>query len=375
MSGPGRSVHPVKGSFRVGRIAGVPVTFHWSLLIIALLLSSSLAIEIRAAGWSPAIAWSTALVAAVLFFASVLAHEVGHMVVARRFGIGSDAINLWFLGGTTRLSSEPRTPVSSIAISIAGPMTNLVLGVLLGLGHLALRSNDASIVVTDTTLWLCIANLGIGVLNLLPASPLDGGRVLHGVLWRIRGDRDRTGITTARIGTVVGGAVIALGVFQLSTDQRGIWLAAVGVMLIMASRAEESLYRMRARLADVTVGDVASSGWIRLPHWSPVSAVFANSRTLNGGDIVIVEDDERCPSGFVTMAQLAQLDPSERQWLRLGELQVPLGTAPTARREELIGAVLERMSRVVPFLAVWDGNRLTGVVTQRELTIAAHRQR
>jgi Zn-dependent protease len=364
----------VKGSINVGRIGGVPVSFHWSLILIAVVLSSSLAIDITSAGWSSAVAWGTALVAAVLFFASVLAHELGHMLVARRFGIGSDAIGLWFLGGMTRLQAEPRTPGTAVAISIAGPVTNLALGAVLGVVHLVLQANDVSIIVTDTALWLAIANLGVGVLNLVPASPLDGGRVLHGIMWRITNDRNRAGITAAHIGTVIACAVIALGVFQLANDQRGLWTAFVGVMLVMASRGEAASYRLRTRLSTVTVGDVASSGWIRLPHWSPVSAVFANGRSLNGGDIVIVEDDAREPTGFVTMAQLGQLHVADHVDVRVGDLQVPLGTAPTARREEVVGAVLERMSRVVPFLAVWDGGRLTGVVTQRELVIAAHRQ-
>jgi Zn-dependent protease len=373
----------MRASFRIGRIAGVPVGVHWSLLVIGGLLASSLAVQIAGDGDVSAVAWFAAAGIAIAFFASILAHEVGHALVARRFGIGTDRIDLWVLGGVAQLRSEPATPRAAVTIAFAGPATSgLLAGVFTGLWAV-LEANGAGVVAVDSVLWLALANGAVAIFNLLPASPLDGGRILHGLLWRIRHDRDRAGVTTARIGSVFGAVLVAIGVWQFAQGGSGLWTTVVGFFILSGSRVEEHMYRTRSALSVFTVGDVVSPGWLRFPAWSPVSAVFASGREVRAGDIVIVEDADpvtgssgvadRRPVGYVTVAQLQAVLPAYHGDVQLRDLMVPLGTAPRAERSEPLTAVLDRMGRIVPMLTVWDGSRLAGIVTGRELAAASER--
>ena len=187
----------MRPTFRLGRIAGIEVGIHWSLLVIGVLLVGSLA-----GGELPALAphahgsyLAAAVLAVALFFASILAHELAHSIVARRHGQNVDGITLWLLGGVSQMSSESETARDQFRVSIAGPATTLALAGVFGVLALAFDSVLAPNTLLPTiAAWLAVVNLILGVFNLLPGAPLDGGHVLTAMLWKRNGDRRRSQI-------------------------------------------------------------------------------------------------------------------------------------------------------------------------------------
>jgi Zn-dependent protease len=267
----------MRATFRLGRIAGIPIGVHWSLLVIAALLTTSLAGSMLPAVIPNADGsyWAAAILAAALFFASILAHELAHALVARHFGQKVEDITLWVLGGVSRLGTEAPTPRAEGLVAIAGPATSLALGVaFFGSGHL-LRAATTTSLLAVVLIWLGVINLILAAFNLLPGSPLDGGRVVTAYLWHRHGDRRRAQIGAARAGRVVGGMLIAFGLlnFVAGVGFGTIWTAFVGWFIWEASRAEEQAARTTRALDGVRVGDVMTRGAVEVPEWVTVGDV------------------------------------------------------------------------------------------------------
>ena len=176
-------------SLRFGRVAGIPVGASWSALLIALLIAWSLGGQLLPAqvpGLAPAAYWLAGAAGAGLFLGSLLAHEIGHALVARRAGLRVRGITLWLLGGVAQLEDEPASPGDELRVAIVGPAVSLALAVGFGLAAVALSVAGGPALAGVVVAWLALANAVLAVFNLLPAAPLDGGRVLRGLLWRRR---------------------------------------------------------------------------------------------------------------------------------------------------------------------------------------------
>jgi Zn-dependent protease len=233
-------------SIRLGRIAGVEVGFHWSLLLTGGLLAAGLArgrFPAHAPGYSGAAYVLAAGATALVFLGCVLVHELSHAVVARRAGIGVDGITLWFLGGVTRLTSEATTPKVELAVSGAGPLASLVLGVVMVGGGIALEAAAVSPLVVATLTWLGVINIVLAAFNVLPGAPLDGGRLLHAFVWSRHGDPRRATRTASRAGEILGAILIAFGLLEFAFGTAvggGLWIAFIGWFLRTGARAEEA---------------------------------------------------------------------------------------------------------------------------------------
>jgi Zn-dependent protease len=177
------------------------------------------------------------LVAALLFIASLLLHELGHALVARREGIEIDGITLWLFGGVTRFKGTFRSPGSEFRIAVAGPLVSLALGGLSVGVALLVRE---PVPVQGVAAWLGYSNVLLFVFNMLPAAPLDGGRLLHALVWRMKHDFGRATRIATGSGRVLGYLLIAGGVAMLFTRDTsgGIWLAFVGWFIVQAATAE-----------------------------------------------------------------------------------------------------------------------------------------
>src|SRR5215217_5591415 len=201
-------------SLRFGRIAGIPVGASWSALLIALLFAWSLGGDLLPAqvpGLVPAAYWLAGAAGAGLFLASLLAHEIGHALVARRAGLRVRGITLWLLGGVAQLEDEPASPRDELRVASVGPAVSLAL-----------------------------ANTALALFNLLPAAPLDGGRVLRGLLWRRHGSRVRASVTATRAGVWVGAGLVAYALLGTFTGWGvgTLWTSLIGFFLVTA-RSEE----------------------------------------------------------------------------------------------------------------------------------------
>jgi Zn-dependent protease len=225
--------------FSLGRIAGVEVGMTWTFLLVLGFFVVSLAAGVFPST-NPGLGIPTyiamAVVAAVLFFGSVLLHEVAHAVQARREGMEISGITLWLLGGVAQFNGMFRSAGAEFRVGAAGPLVTLVIGVtLVVLGDvIALPSAVDGVVV-----WLGLTNLLVLGFNLLPAFPLDGGRIFRSALWRLSGDLGWATRVAARVGRALGAVMIALGLVSfLAYGPAGLWLALIGWFVMSAGTAE-----------------------------------------------------------------------------------------------------------------------------------------
>lgn len=243
---------PGGAGVRLGTIAAIPLRVHFSWLIALFLMTSSLSVELAptAGRASPVLALVTALV----LFASLVAHELGHALVARARGVGVTAITLFVFGGVASLETEPKRARDELAIAVAGPLVSVVLGAsALLLAHAGLPP-----ILAAPLGWLGRVNVGIAIFNLLPGFPLDGGRILRSVLWALRKDAYRATIGATRVGRGIAYGLVTLGAARamLGSIGDGFWIALLGWFLLSAARAATLDAEVRAALGRVCVTDV-----------------------------------------------------------------------------------------------------------------------
>src|SRR3989449_10680767 len=197
----------------LGRIAGIHVGLNWSLLVIAALIAWSLAtgiLPLAAPNQNSGAYWTAGVVSSFVYLASLLAHELAHSIVAMRRGVRVEGITLWLFGGVSRLGSDTASPGVQVLITAVGPLTSLVLGAVFLLAAAASAGNGSAL-LTAALSWLGYINIILGVFNLLPAFPLDGGRILQSLIWLRTGDRLRATRIAARIGMGFAFLFIAYG--------------------------------------------------------------------------------------------------------------------------------------------------------------------
>ncbi|MFT7599898.1 MAG: Zn-dependent protease [Acidimicrobiales bacterium] len=240
----------MRPSLRLGKFAGINVGLHWSIALIAVFLTFSLAgtiLPATAPGLVVVSYWAAAILTTALFLASIVAHELGHSLVAQRNDIGVDGITLFALGGVAVLEDEPKTPGAAARIALAGPAVSLALGVGAFLAAAGSASLGLSPLATGALQWLGIINVILAVFNMLPALPLDGGRVLQAALWSRKGNRHRATIGAATVGRFMGWAMVAVGLWQFTNGGAGLWTAFIGMFIISNAKAEQARAKILLR--------------------------------------------------------------------------------------------------------------------------------
>ncbi len=242
-------------TFSLGRVAGIKIGLNWSVLLLMALIMFSLATSWRSDTISDEATFAMAVAASILFFGSILAHELGHAVQARRDGMGIDGITLWLLGGVARFKGNFPGAGAEFRIAIAGPAVSALLaGVFIGLWALPGMPE----VIAQVAGWLGLINLLLLAFNLIPALPLDGGRILRSALWAWRGNM--VGATRIAGGLGRGFAYLLMGggvlLILLVGDLSGLWLVLLGWFLSSAATAETRAITAQSGLEGVTVRDV-----------------------------------------------------------------------------------------------------------------------
>ena len=311
----------MRPTFRLGRIAGVDVGIHWSLLVIGLLLVGSLA-----GGQLPQAVphahgsyLAAAILAVVLFFGSILAHELAHSIVARRQGQTVNGITLWLLGGVSELGSEARTANDELRVAIAGPATSIALGVLFGGVALAFDAVlPAGGLLPTVASWLAFVNVAVGLFNLLPGAPLDGGRVVTALLWKVRGNRRNAQISAAKAGRVLGTLLVAGAFALLFTGTDALLPALVGLFVLSSSRREESTARVLRALDGHAVGELMRPLSTSAPEWTTVADFGPN------GDPTLLAAWDGTPNALLPPAAVFAVPAEARARVQLRALAVPL---------------------------------------------------
>jgi len=374
----------MRQSVRLGRIAGIPVGVHWSVGVILVIIA-----DLLGAGVLPAVLphqpgalyWTAAVIAAVVFAGSLLAHEMAHAIVAKRHGTEVRSITLWMLGGVAELGGDPPDPGADLRIALAGPLTSLAAaGVCYGLAAaIGQLPGPGARVAAAAASWLALMNGMLAVFNLLPGAPMDGGRVLRAVLWRRYGDRQRAALAATRAGRFLGYGLMAVGAAEFLLTGNllgGVWLVLIGWFLESAARAEAGATVAATALSGLRVADVMTPEPELAPGWNTVqdfaASVVARSRQAA---FPVVGFDGRL-AGIVTSEMLARTRPADRAELRLDQIAVPVPPPYLAAPEDEAARLLTRppLAGVVAAV-VLDGGRVTGIVTADDLTWIIRRSR
>lgn len=339
-----------KKGLGLGRLRGVDISMDPGVLPLLVILSFLLATSIlpeSVPGHITLTYWSVALVVSIAFVGSLLVHELAHSLMARRLGIGVTGIVLWLFGGVSELESEPETPGASFLISVVGPLASLVTGASFLAMSLGVESLSGPLIYVVALRWLGIVNVALGVFNLLPAAPLDGGHVVAAVIWKLRGDRLSGHISAAFLGRLLGLGLAGLGFFQLSTS--GSWLAiwniGLGLMLYQSARYREQALRIQRAVRGTQVRDLMDTRARSASTVATISQVV--SSTLAGGTqsaVPIVDWDGR----VVALVESDALYAVPRdKWDQMTALAVGRsdGDFVTASPTDSVPDLLEKMSR------------------------------
>lgn len=358
---------------QLGRIAGFPVSVNWSVLVVLWLFTWSLAaytVPAAAPGHGRLTYWLAGVVGAVLLLGSILAHELAHALIARRAGVEVKGVTLWLFGGVTRFGNEPDSARADFRIAAIGPATSLILGGVFAGVAAAFHALGVTPVAVTVAGWLSAVNLLLGLFNLLPGAPLDGGRIVRAYLWRRHGDRTRAALGATRAGRVLASVLIAFGLFEFLTGSGlgGLWLVFLGGFLFLAARGEETQVLTRQTLAGVRVAQVMSPHPHTGPGWLTVDAFVERYVLGHRYSAYPVQRFDGQIEGLITLAQLRAVPPADRARIRVADVAIPLRRVPTAAPDELLTGLLERLSSDAGGRAlVFDHGELVGIITPTDI--------
>ncbi len=358
------------GAVRIGRLLGVELAVHPSWLVIAFLITYSLAVRQFPAEfphWPGGLYWAVAAATSLLFFASVLAHELSHAVVARRFHLRVSSITLFIFGGAANLEEEPKRPRDEALIAAAGPISSLVIGGLLLLADSALGEAGGPL---DALLsWLGYINISLGLFNLIPGFPMDGGRLLRALLWKLRRDEYAATRNAATVGRLFGYFLIGLGVFlafQPGGLFSGIWLALIGWFLSNAAEAAVARMSVERSLRGVKVRDLMDSDPASVGPNETVASLI-NERMLRGEhQSFLVRHDDGGLAGVVSLSDVRRVPRESWETARVTDIMtrypdiVTIG--PDAEIEGALRLFQERPVRQLP--VVTEGRQVVGTLTR-----------
>lgn len=381
----------MKNGFRLGRIAGIQVSADWSWLFIAVLLTWNLTAVFATwhPDWGVGVRATVAVCASALFFASVLTHEFAHSLVARAQGIPVKSITLWLFGGVSNLEREPTSPRAEFFTAIVGPLTSLALGfVFLSLGALGVvhvghlvhtpRAVFGTLGPVATLLvWLGPINVALGLFNLVPAFPLDGGRVLRSGLWAAMGDLRRATRWTSAISQTIAWGFILTGIAMAFGARvpyfgtgiaNGLWLSFIGWFLNSAAVRTWQQAVIEDLLGDLTVGRLMRrTGPVVVPELNVER--FVNEWILGSDDRaypVMVGAELR---GMMCLSDVRKVPRSAWEGTTVAQLMTPAGELVVVGPEEGVSEALNKLARRdVAQLPVMHGGRLVGMLLLRDIT-------
>jgi Zn-dependent protease len=250
---------PRASGFRIAKVSGIPIYLHPSWFVIFALITFSLATQFtqQHPGWSHLQHWSLGTLTSLLFFGSVVFHELSHSVVAIRYRISVVSITLFVFGGVARMERDPDSAKQEFNIAIAGPLSSYFLW---GVFWLLLRLFPQREMLGALAFWLAWVNFGLATFNLLPGFPLDGGRIFRAIVWGVTRSRERATLFAARSGQLIAYAMIVFGSWRALTGNfiGGLWIAFIGWFLLTAAQETVAQEAIRTALAGLRASDVMS---------------------------------------------------------------------------------------------------------------------
>lgn len=360
-------------SFELFRIFGFPIRLDPSWFIVALLVTWTFATATfpqRVPGQTPPVYWAMGAAGALGLFASVLIHELAHALVARRYGIEMRGITLFIFGGVAEMSSEPPHPRAELMVAAAGPVASFLLA-LAGWGVTWIAPDAASPALAVVS-YLALLNGSLAIFNLVPAFPLDGGRILRAILWEWKDSLRWATRITSRIGAGFGLLLIGLGVasvvFLPGGFVGGLWLFLIGLFVRNAAHMSYQQLLLRRAFEGEPVSRFMQPDPVAVPRGISVAELVQDYIYRYHFKMFPVVDGSGRLIGCVTTRQVKELPREEWDRQTVGALAAQCGPENTVRPETDAMQALSTMSRIgASRLMVTDGDRLLGILSLKDL--------
>lgn len=354
-------------TLRIGSILGIDLRLDYSWFIVFALVAWSLAshtFPMTHFGWSAGVYWAIGVITALLFFASVVTHELAHSLVSERFGVPVRDITLFIFGGAAQLSEEPKSARGELLMALAGPVVSLAVGGLFGL--LWLVSFPVSPQLHALAGWIAQINVGLGLFNLIPGFPLDGGRVLRATVWSLTDDLPKATRVAARLGKMVAYGFILWGIWQIFRGSwaNGLWIAFIGWFLENAATASHRQVALQDVLGGHTVREVMMTDCPRILPGLPLDVVV-DRVALSSGRCCFPVIEEGEVQGLLTLHDIKKVPRGQWSITPVADVMVPLEDLASVKPGDDLTAVFKRMTAEdVNQFPVMEGGRLLGMVAR-----------
>ena len=341
------------GSFRIGKIAGIEIDINVSWIVILVLLTVSLAtgwFPLLYPGWSTATYWVVSFISALLLFVSVLLHELAHSLVARRSGLPVKNITLFIFGGVSNIEQEPKSPGVEFRMAFVGPLTSLLIGAVCYLLLLPLRGTHSPL--EGILFYLAVMNILLGLFNLIPGFPLDGGRVLRSIVWKITGSLARATRVASLSGQVIAYLFIFWGIWQLFGGDvlNGIWLGFIGWFLLSAAQSANTQVVLQSALRGITVGEVMNPTPPTVPANISLQKLTDEYFLPHGLRCALVTQGDRL-AGLITLGDIRHVPREQWGYIPVSQAMIP------AERLHVVSPQ-QSLNDVLPLMAGRDVNQL-----------------
>ena len=359
---------------KLGRVFGIQIGLHYSWFLIAALIVFTVGEYFAAlyGYWGAGAVWGYAVLTAVLFFITLLLHELSHSLVARARGLPVRAITLFALGGAAQIGGNPATAKTEFLMAIVGPLASAIIGAACYGAAKALGwdyPGQETLPIAAVLGWLGYINFGLAVFNMIPGYPLDGGRVLRAILWWRSGDEDRSGRSAARVGQVVGWLFIAWGVFRFLAGAGfgGLWLAFIGWFLVQVAGESYREVGLRHVLEGLRVGDLMARDCISVDgHYN--LQTFVQEFVLRTGQRCFVVEQNGHVEGLVTPTEVSQVQREKWPYTTVDQVMQPIDEGKSVDPETPVIQALEVMARDnISQLPVVSQGRLSGIFSRLQV--------
>lgn len=359
-------------AFNLGKVFGIEFRLHYTWFIIFILVTVSLSwhyFPMVYADWTGLIYWVTGIVTSLLFFASVVAHELAHSLIARINGIPVKSITLFIFGGIAQIAREATTPGAELKMSAAGPACSLVLGGLFGL--LWFFTHGVVEPLAAMALWLARINVILAAFNLIPGFPLDGGRVFRSLLWRFTDDYKRSTLIAVRVGQGVGYLFILGGILIMFLLPHqwfsGLWLAFIGWFLENAASASYRQAQWRAALHGFSASQVMTSDYPVVPSNITVSQLVQEYVFASGRRFFLVANDNGL-KGILTLHNIKSVSQQNWDVTLVKEIMTSVDKVKVAHPDQDAISVLEQMDENdINQMPVVSEGRVIGLIARDNL--------
>jgi Zn-dependent protease/predicted transcriptional regulator len=361
----------MESNIKLGRVLGVEIGLHYSWLLIALLIAFSLAARFQTQhpDWGGGVAWITAIITAVLFFVSIVVHELSHAMVAKMRNLPVNSITLFALGGVAKIEKEAADAKTEFWMGIIGPITSAVIGLLfLGLSWLMgwTAWSEPGTPVMAMMVWLGYINLMLAAFNMLPGFPMDGGRVLRAIVWWKTENQTRATRIAAATGLFMAFGFIAMGIlsFFQGAGFGGLWIAFIGWFLLNAARATYAQNELNERLRGVRVADVMARDCPIVDGNTNLQTLVDEHLLRTGGRCYLIVENA-VAAGLITPNEIKSIERARWPYTTVYDAMVPIERLKTVNPEMPVAEALETLGRAnVNQLPVISNGRLEGIISR-----------